>query len=819
MNQNIIRKIKTMLKHDKKINISVGGSRKSTNWQTSEMMWSAFTEKLKTPVKSAESLEDYMAMPKSRQDELKDVGGFVGGMLIGGRRKAGSVAGRDLITLDMDNIKTGGTNDLIKRVGSLGCAFVIYSTRKHSDYAPRLRVIIPLDRTVTAEEYEPIARKLADMIGMQFADPTTFEASRLMYWPSISANSKYVHEVLDAEFCSADGILGMYADWKDISSWPQVPGVASIEKRRIAKQEDPRNKRGIVGAFCRTYSITEAMSKFISGMYEETAEPGRYTYTGGTTTGGVIVYDGDLFMYSHHATDPCGGLLVNAFDMVRIHMYGEADLNAKEGTPATRMPSYVAMKRMAIADKAVVDLMNTEKLQRAKDAFDTETDTETAIGTGDYNFIEKLQIDPNTGAIMKTINNAVLVLENDPILKDKIAIDDFANRGVTLGALPWDMTSGKRWWTDADDANYYNYMETFYGLTGRDKLDNALLIVSNKNHINDVKLYLEGLTWDGEPRLDTMLRDYLGAEDSAYTRAVTRKVLVAAVARAITGDVKFDNMLIMIGSQGIGKSTMLRLLGREWFSDSLTTFTGKEASEMIQGTWINEIGELTAFNKQESNAVKQFMAKQDDIYREAYGRRTQKYKRRCVFIGTSNEFEILKDATGDRRFWPVDLEEYKPIKSVWDDLPGEVDQIWAEAYARWQIGEPLHLPSELEEMAKAQQKSHKVGSELEGQIEVFLRKRIPSNWYELTLAQKRAFLVTGASGDMELIEREKICAIEIWTEMLRGDKKHYKRANAVEINNAIAGVEGWKRAKTRMYFGENGRQRGFIKMTKNNGTK
>lgn len=809
-----------MLKNDRKINISVGGSRKSTNWQASEMMWSAFIEKLKTPVKSAESLEDYMAMPKSRQDELKDVGGFVGGTLTGGRRKAGSVIGRDLITLDLDNIKTGKTEDVIKRVSSLGCASVIYSTRKHSDYAPRLRVIIPLDRTVTAEEYEPIARKLANMIGMQFADPTTFEASRLMYWPSISANSNYVYEVLDEGFCSADGILGMYADWKDVASWPQVPGIASIEKRRLVKQEDPRNKRGIVGAFCKTYSITEAMDKFIPGMYEETAETGRYTFTGGSTSGGAIVYDGDLFLYSHHATDPCGGLLVNAFDMVRLHMYGYTDNNAKEGTPVTRMPSYVAMKRMAIADKAVADLMNTEKLQRAKDAFEGGTNAPVVepgaeTEAEDYSFIEKLQIDPNTGAIVKTINNAVLVLENDPILKGKIAIDDFANRGVTLGALPWDMASGKRWWTDADDANYYNYMETFYGLTGRDKLDNALLIVSNKNRINDVKLYLEGLTWDGKPRLDTMLIDYLGAEDSAYTRAVTRKVLVAAVARAITGDVKFDNMLILIGSQGIGKSTMLRLLGREWFSDSLTTFTGKEASEMIQGTWINEIGELTAFNKQESNAVKQFMAKQDDIYREAYGRRTQKYKRRCVFIGTSNEFEILKDATGDRRFWPVDLEEHPPTKNVWNDLPGEVDQIWAEAYARWQIGEPLHLPSDIEQIAKAQQKSHKVGSELEGQIEVFLDKKIPSNWYELTLAQKRAFLANGSlTDDIELVERDKICAIEIWTEMLRGEEKYYKRANATEINNAIANIEGWERSKVLGYFGENGRQRGYQKSKK-----
>lgn len=799
-----------MLLHDKKINISIGGSRKSTSWQASEMMWSAFAEKLKTPVKSTESLEEYLRMPKGKQDELKDVGGFVGGTLAGGRRKASRVTGRDLVTLDMDNIATGKTDDIIKRVGALGCGAAVYSTRKHSDYAPRLRVIIPLNRTVTADEYEPVARKLAALIGISFCDPTTFEASRLMYWPSVSANSTYVYEMFDAGFCSADGILGMYDDWKDISSWPQVPGVASIEKRRLAKQEDPTQKRGVVGAFCRSYSITEAIDKFIPGMYDPADTSGRYTYTGGSTSGGAIVYDGDLFMYSHHATDPCGGLLVNAFDMVRLHMYGELDDDAKEGTPVAKMPSYLAMKRMAISDEAVVDLMNKEKLKRAKDAFDTDTETEAK--SDDYSFIEKLQTDPNTGSIMKTINNAVLVLENDPILKDKIAIDDFANRGVTLGALPWDTASGKRWWTDADDANYYNYMETFYGLTGRDKLDNALLIVSNKNHINDVKLYLDGLTWDGKPRLDTMLVDYLGAMDNTYVRAVTRKALVAAVARAITGDVKFDNMLILIGSQGIGKSTMLRLLGREWFSDSLTTFTGKEASEMIQGTWINEIGELTAFNKQESNAVKQFMTKQDDIYREAYGRRTQKYKRRCVFIGTSNEYEILKDATGDRRFWPVDLEEQKPIKNVWNDLPGEVDQIWAEAYARWQFGEPLHLQDSIETAAKNQQKSHKVNNELEGQIEIFLQKKIPSNWYDLSLSQKRTFLANGMGVEAEksqLVERDRVCAIEIWTEMLRGDEKHYKKANAIKINNALASIEGWEKMKTPARFGEYGNQRGF----------
>ena len=216
----------------------------------------------------------------------------------------------------------------------------------------------------------------------------------------------------------------------------------------------------------------------------------------------------------------------------------------------------------------------------------------------------------------------------------------------------------KRRWKDADDASFYRYMETYYGITGREKLDMGLLIVSGQNRINDVKQYLQGLKWDGVQRVDRLLVDYLGAEDNAYSRAVIRKLLCAAVARAVKGGVKFDYMPILAGPQGIGKSTFLSILGKEWFSDSLTTFEGKEAAELIQGTWINEVGELTAFTKQETQTIKQFLSKTDDIYRAAYGRRTEKYPRRCVFCGTSNDSEFLKDSTGNRRFWPVDVGEH-----------------------------------------------------------------------------------------------------------------------------------------------------------------
>ena len=183
------------MQYNRKLQISTAGTRKATHWPKSEIMWSEFAEKLKTPVRGTETLEQYLALPKSQQDDLKDVGGFVGGTFAGDRRKAANVTGRDLITLDLDNIPVGQTEDILRRVDGLGCAAVVYSTRKHSGYTPRLRVIIPVDRTGTADEYEPAARKLASLIGIEFCDPTTFEASRLRYWPSCSSDSQYVSEI------------------------------------------------------------------------------------------------------------------------------------------------------------------------------------------------------------------------------------------------------------------------------------------------------------------------------------------------------------------------------------------------------------------------------------------------------------------------------------------------------------------------------------------------------------------------------------------------------------------------------------------------
>lgn len=794
--------------NDRLITISTGTGRKAVKWISQKLMLSELYEKLRIPVRSTESLAEYLGMKKGQQDDLKDVGGFVGGELSDGKRRAASVKGRDIIVLDLDNLPPGGTDDILRRLDGLGCGYCCYSTRKHRPEAPRLRVILPLDRTVTADEFEPAARRTAWYIQpeLTFFDKTTFEPSRLMYYPSVSSDAEYIYKTADKPFLSADGLMATYTDWRDMTQWPQVPGATAEYSRLAKRQADPETKHGTVGAFCRVYNVYSVMDKFLNGVYEPCAVKDRYTYTGGSTAGGAVVYEGGKFLYSHHATDPAGGKLCNAFDLVRLHLFADKDEEAKPDTPTNKLPSFVEMCKLAVADRAVSTLLIKEKRAEAVSDFESvEENTEWAL---------KLQRSETTGAVAKTTDNVLIILENDPLLKGRIATDDFSHRGVVLDTLPWDKNrTGRRPWDDNDESGARWYMEMTYGITGKDKITDALSLCGRNHAFDDVKDYLDGLKWDGIPRLDTLFVDYLGAEDNTYVRTVTRKAFTAAVARTYKPGTKFDIMTILAGKQGIGKSTILRKMGRyKWFTDSIRTFEGKEVCELIQGMWIIEISELEALNKVDSNRVKQIMAQEIDRFRAAYGRHVQDCPRRCIFFGTTNNSEFLRDFTGNRRFWPIDTGEHEPTKSVFNDLDNEVDQLWAEAVYRFTAGETLTLPKELDEFAQTVQEEHRIVSAYEGIVRDYLERKVPSNWSRMTLAERQVFLSGNDAGDRELVERDRVCALEIWREALGGELKGMRYNEAAEINGIISRIGGWERAKKPMRFGYCGVQKGFIKV-------
>lgn len=791
------------------LRIATGNSRTTKIWKNTTFTWEALVERLSTTSRTPESQGEYKNMTKSQQDKIKDIGGFVAGKLKNGSRKAENVESRDIITLDADFAAVDFCDQLDI---FLSCAWCVYSTHKHTPEKPRLRLLIPLDRSATAEEYEAVARKIADNIGIDQFDDTTYQPHRLMYWPSTSMDGEYVFRTGKGEFLSVDSILQQYKDWTDVSEWPVSGRTLQRKDRLLKKQEDPCSKNGIVGAFCRTYNVEEAMEKFLPGVYVPCAMEDRYTYAAGSTAAGAVIYDDGKFIYSNHATDPAGGVLCNAFDLVRLHKFRELDEEAAEGTPTVKLPSYLEMRELASNDAEVRMTLHKEKLAGSQKDF---SGISIAEDEDDDSWVLEMDVD-GKGNYMATIHNAKMILSHDPLLKGKIRKNEFTKKYRVFGALPWNTDERERDWEDNDDSGLRYYIEKVYQIKGKANIEDAWGLVANENRYHPVRDYLESLVWDGVPRVETLFIEFMGAEDNAYTRAVSRIALTAAVARIFAPGIKYDNVVVLVGPQGCGKSTILKKLGRDWFSDTLTTMQGKEAYEQIQGFWIIEIGELAAMKRYEVETVKQFTSKSEDSYRAAYGHHVETHKRQCVFFGTTNTYDFLKDMTGNRRFFPVDVHPEKAAKDVWNDLDAKtVDQIWAEAVSLFRNGEKFYLWDEdIKRMAEEVQDSHLEESPLTGAVLAFLDKKIPKNWDEIDLCAKRDFIrgesfVSDIKGE---VYRDKVCALEIWCELFDGERKDLSRQKSKEINDIIEKTGEWIRAKKSLRFsGAYGVQKGFIR--------
>lgn len=798
------------IKYDGSFDIATGRHRKELNWKNREILWSELVKKLSQTHRTAETHAEYLAAKKPRQDEIKDIGGFVGGYLSGGRRKAGSVMHRQLVTLDLDFAKAGAWDDFTL---IYGCAAVLYSTHKHSPDAPRYRLVLPLDRPVSTEEYGAISRRLAGEIGIEYFDHTTYQPERLMYWPSTSKDGMYVFEYQDGPWLIADDILATYRDWTDSSEWPQSSRESAIVKRQIQKQGDPLEKPGIVGAFCRTYDIHEAIETFLSDVYDSCDVDNRYTYKEGSTSAGLVTYD-DKYAYSHHGTDPISGKLCNAFDLVRIHKFGLKDEDAAEGTPGNKLPSYQAMQEFAMSDGKVRKAVISERLNEVKEEF-SSIDDDQADETDD-SWMAELDVDRKNKAC-STVDNILIILENDPRLKGRFAFNEFEQRECIVKPLPWKQKEKDAgYFTDADVANLAHYLEKAYEITSMPKLENALKVIFTRYAFNPIKDYLKSLKWDRNKRIDTLLIDYLGAEDNAYTRAAIRKALVAAVARIFQPGVKFDYMLTIVGVQGIGKSTFIQKLAvnDSWYSESFSTIHGKEAQESVQGVWLGEMGELAGLKKADVESIKHFISTRFDRYRVSYGKRTENFPRQCVFFGTTNNRGFLKDPTGNRRFWPIDTTKGKPSKSVFDELTRtEIDQIWAEAVVLYNAGETLFLPDAVERIAIEAQSEFTEKDDRIGAIERYLNTLVPDNWDDMNIYQRRDFL----RGDDELQVagtrlRDKICIAEIWCELFGGQVKEMTSFNTKDLHTIMQNMDGWEKSKGNKRFGFYGTQRAYCRI-------
>lgn len=786
---------------DIELNIAIGHSAQSTKWTNTKMLWSSFVKKMSVPTVTPETYDEFMHANKQDQQKIKDVGGFVGGYLQGGKRTKQSVVSRSLVTLDIDFSHDGFWFDF---TNFYSCEAILHSTHKSCKAKPRHRLIIPLDRNVSQEEYQAIARKIAGNLNIDLFDKTTFEPNRLMYWASVSKDAQYEFRHQEGEILKADDVLAEYVDWHDISSWATSLDEQDIVKLVKKEQEDPLSKPGLIGAFCRTYSIEEAIEKFLSEEYERTGD-NRYTYTKGSTASGMIVYAGK-FAYSHHGTDPAGDKLNNAFDLVRIHKFGRLDKSDAQ------KESLNAMMDFARSDSETKKTLAIEAMAEAKDVFgEPMTDIPE---DEDLEWTSRMDVSKG-GEYENTSNNINLILLNDRALKGAFKYNDFDNKRYLTRSMQWRDVDGFDYVKDVDYSGIRNYIECVYGIVGSQKIDDALAIVFEKNRFHPIRDYIRSLRWDGTHRVDTLLIDYFGADDTPYTRAAIRKMLVAAIARVFSPGVKFDLVLVLSGEQGTYKSTFIKKLGKDWFTDTFTTVQGKESFEQIQGFWIVEIAELSGLKKAEIETVKHYISKREDSFRPAYGRTVETYKRQCVFFGTTNAKDFLRDATGNRRFMPIDVHHKKAIKSVMDDMTDdEIDQIWAEAYNMYCDGETLYLSETESELAAEEQMQHCEFDDRTGLVVEYLDRLYPDNWDEKDLNERRLWL-SNQLGVKGTNPKNCVCVAEIWCECLGKDKADMSRYNTKEINEIIRGLDNWTLSKSTKNFGPiYGTQKYYVRKAK-----
>lgn len=386
--------------------------------------------------------------------------------------------------------------------------------------------------------------------------------------------------------------------------------------------------------------------------------------------------------------------------------------------------------------------------------------------------------------IVPCVRNVEIVLEQDLRFSEKICFNEFSNQLYLRGYTPWESKLNFRPWSSRDDSEAFSIIQADYGLSNRNDYYDAIKNVSHRQSFHPVKDYLESLQWDGKEHIRHLLPDYLGAEDTGYHAAVMRLTMVGAVARIYQPGCKNDNVPILVGAQGCGKSTMVQLLALDdtWFCDSLDSLDSDRSVQALSGSWIVELAELKSLTRTSGgvDSVKRFLSARQDKIRLPYERRAEIFPRQSIFIGTTNREDFLTDETGNRRFLIVHVGEHEPTKDLFNPaVMDDIKEAWAEAVAIYKSGDySLVLPKEYQEEAQALQDNAMADDGKRGIIEKYLEGR------------------------------ERVCVLEVWQDALDEQGRPQKWQSS-EITSIILSLPGWYRMKSPGRFGQYGMQRGF----------
>ena len=752
-------------------------------FKNSKASWEDIVTGMSKPARSMERQSEYQKWSKAQRLLSKaQAGAFLTGVCEEGSRAKGKVNKRDILCIDYDSKDAYQANvawDAVKEIVDFGDIFgnpaadlswIAHTTRSHvGDDSPRFRILVPLTRTVNPEEYAFLCRVVAQMLDedMRGFDRTTTEANRVMFYPSVSKDQEYTFFENKGAWLDVDQVLDDRSDqFADLAQWPMsIEEVEVLDTFTKKEVKDPLTKEGEVGAFCRTYDIREAMEEFIPDVYED-GEGDRLTFVGGTSANGAQIFE-DKWLYSHHSTDPAAGHMQNAFDLVRIHKFGDLDRQDKaDDAVGTNTPSYKAMVALCRKDNRVRAELYIREDAAIEDMFDEEDDdveyeaaepehTEyTAANDVDISDLfgdeptvttaNKLPRQKGTyskeqlcemakhphkdwknriadtmevnsqGKVLRSTHTIKAIMENSPKYRGMFVFDPFNNRlVVTRKVTDKPGTFNPEPMSDYHEVNIASEIFREYDWTGetisRNAISDCCTLVSIDHQYHPVQEYLRSLEWDGVKRAETFFVRHLKAPDNTYIKEATFKWMLAAVSRVFNPGAKFDNAIILEGHQGIGKSTLLQLLASnpEWFTDNVDmNAPPREIVETLSGKWIVEMGELDTVNRTTNERAKKFLSTQAYKARAAYAHNATEYRLQCVFTGSTNRDEYLTDDTGNRRYWPI------PSSMKYGDFidvkaaKAEVDQVWAEVMHTFASGDfTLALSRESVETSTTYQES------------------------------------------------------------------------------------------------------------------
>ena len=777
--------------------IAYGNNRQAKKWVNKTTSFDELKERLKVTIRTTESAEEYAKFSKAQKDNAKDHGGFVAGALKGGRRKIDTVELRSMVALDGDRIDK---TFLENYETSTPYTSVLYTTHSSTDENPRVRLIFPLTRDVTPEEFVAVSRYLAQMLGIDYFDECSYQPNQLMYWPSTPSNGSFVYKEVDKNWLNPDEILNAHPEWTDPTRLPTSSRESKANTVANQKVQDPLEKDGIVGLFNRVYfPISKAIDAFLSDVYEPTENENRYHLIESSSIAGVEIKEEGKFVYSHHAKDPAYLKLCNAFDIVRIHKFGD-DGDKK---------SFRDMCEFAMQVDEVKVLAANERLALAEEDFSADGD----------DWKTRLKYQPKTSLLENSVYNLNLILNNDPDFRN-FAYNELANRIQVTGSLPWERPEGNKFWRDADTAQLKSIIDIRYLPFSSRNHDVAFTKIADDRRFHPIRDYLDSLpAWDGTKRVEDVFIKYLKADDTEYIRTVTRKTFAAAVARIYVPGIKFDCVPVLDGDQGIGKSTIVKdLVTADYYSEtlSLTDMDDKSGAEKLQGFWVVEIAELAGMRKADIEKVKAFLSTSDDKYRPSYGKVVESHPRQCIVIATVNgERGYLRDITGNRRFWIIKVHQKKQ-KKTWSFTEEYRQQFWAEAKEIWKSGEKLYLEGDILEEAEKAQKGAMETDERVGMVEEYLNTPLPADWDDMDLFARRNYLngsEFGGTQHIGTIARTSVSNAEIWCECLNHSLPDLKTTDSYQIAALMAQISGWERTTNIKRLPIYGRQRLYQKTT------